>query len=72
MSCTWREGSSEPFTRAGPAAQFECHGQQSIPGQNGHRFAIDLVIGRFPPAEIIVVHGRQIIVDERIGMNQFQ
>ena len=48
------------------------HIQQTIPGQNGHGFAVHPMIGGLSPAQRIVVHGRQIVVDQRIGVDHFQ
>jgi hypothetical protein len=56
--------------RAG--AELKCHGQQRVAGQDRHRFAVDLVVRRFPAAKIVVVHRREIVVNEGIGVNQFQ
>ena len=56
--------------RAG--AEFKRHGQQRVAGQDRHRFAVDLVVRRFPAAKIVVVHRREIVVNEGIGVDQFQ
>jgi hypothetical protein len=39
-------------------------GQQRVARQDGDALAEDLVIGRFAAAKVIVVHRRQIVVDE--------
>ena len=54
------------------AAEIERHRQQRVAGQDRHRFAIDLVIRRLPAPEVVVVHRRQVVVNERVGMDQFQ
>ena len=56
--------------RAG--AEFEGHGQQRVAGQDRQRFAVDFVVRRFPAAKIVVVHRREIVVNEGIGVDQFQ
>ena len=43
--------------------------QQRVARQHRDAFAKDLVVGRFAAAEIVIVHRRQIIVDERIGVD---
>ena len=43
--------------------------KQRIAREHGDAFAEDFVIGRLAPAEIIVVHRRQIVVNERIGVD---
>lgn len=42
------------------------------PGKNGCRLAENLVIRRLSAAKVIVIHTRQIVVYERIGMNELQ
>jgi len=56
----------------GPAHAAERLGGQGIAGQDAAGFAENLVIGRPPPAHVVVVHGRQIVVDERIGMDELE
>ena len=46
-------------------------GQQGVAGQDGHRLAEDLVAGGPAATQIVVVHGRQIVVDQRIGVDHF-
>ena len=48
------------------------HVQQTIPGQNGHGFAVHPMIGGLSPAKGVVVHGGQIVVDQGIGVDHFQ
>ena len=43
--------------------------QQRVARQHGDAFAEDLVVGRLAAAEIVVVHRRQIVVDERVGVD---
>ena len=43
--------------------------QQRVARQHGDAFAEDFVVGRFAAAVIVVVHRRQIVVDERIGVD---
>ena len=51
--------------------QFKRHRLQGIPRQHRDGIAINLVARRPPPAEIIIIHTWQIIVDQRVGMNAF-
>jgi hypothetical protein len=44
-------------------------GQERVPCQNGDRLPKDLVVGRIPAPEVIVIHGRQVIMNQGIGMN---
>jgi hypothetical protein len=44
---------------------------QGVPGQNGRRLVELLVAGRPAAPQIIVVHGRQVVVDQGICMHQF-
>ena len=47
-------------------------GEQAVPGQNGGGFVELLVAGGLAPAQVIVIHGRQIVVDQGVGMDHFQ
>jgi len=51
------------------ADQFEGLGQQGIAGQDGDRFAEYLVVGRVSAPEVVIVHGRQVIMDQGIGVD---
>ena len=46
--------------------------QQTIPCQNGHAFAKHHVIGRLAAAKIVIVHGRQVIMNQAVGMDHLQ
>ncbi len=50
---------------------FERHGEEGVAGEDGDAFAEHLVVGGAPTAEVIVVHARKVIVDERIGVDAF-
>ena len=43
--------------------------QQGVPGQYGDRLAEHLVVGRIAAPEVVVVHGRQVVMDQGIGMD---
>ena len=45
---------------------------EGVPRQHGHGLAVDLVAGGAAPAEIVVVHAGQIIVDQGVGVDQLQ
>ena len=47
-------------------------GQQPVPGQKRNRFPKSDVAGGFAAAHIVVVHARQIIVNQRVCMHHFQ
>ncbi|MNC41967.1 hypothetical protein D3C75_907620 [compost metagenome] len=44
-------------------------GQKRIPRQNSHRIAKHLVVGGFAAAEVVIVHGGKIIMDQGIGVD---
>jgi hypothetical protein len=46
--------------------------QQAVAGEDGGRFVEGPVHGRLAAAKIVVVHGRQIVMDQRIAMHAFQ
>src|ERR1700733_12837956 len=46
--------------------------QQRITRQNRHRFAEHFVVRWLPAAQIVVIQRRQVIMDQRIGVNKFQ
>ena len=52
-----------------PAFAFGRNGegfrQKSVAGQNCNAFTKNFVIRRLAPAKVVVIHGRQIVVDER-------
>ena len=44
-------------------------GEQRIAGQDGDGLAEDLVRGRLAAPQVVVVHGRQVVVDEAVGVD---
>ena len=50
---------------------FERQRQKCIAGENGHRLAERLVAGRLAAAQVVVVHRRQVVVDQRISVHHF-
>ena len=50
--------------------QREGLGQQAVADQDGHAVAEDDVRGRPAAPHRVVVHGRQVVVDERVGVDQ--
>ena len=54
---------------AGITGQLEGFRQKCVSGQNRQRLSEDLMIGRIAAPEIIVIHGRQVVVDQRICVN---
>ena len=55
----------------GIGQDLERQGLQRVAGQNGSCVIEGFVNRRPPPAQVVVVHGGQIVVDERIAMQQF-
>ena len=47
-------------------------GQERVPGENGDRLAEDLVVREAPAAVVVVVHGRQVVVDQGVGVDQLE
>ena len=50
---------------------FEGIGEQAVTRQNGRGLIIGLVDSRPAATQIIIIHGRQIIMDQRIAMDHF-
>ena len=50
--------------------QRERFGLQTVAGQNGDAVAVHDVQRRPAAPQRVVVHGRQVVVDERVGVNQ--
>ena len=46
--------------------------QQGIAGKNRHRIAEDFVAGRLAAPEVVVVERRQIVMNQRVGVDQFE
>ena len=62
------------YTRIGDAVggkYFEGERLQRVAGEDRHRFAEDDVAGRTAAAQRIVVHRGQIVMDQRIGVDDF-
>ena len=51
---------------------MEGRGEQAVSGQDGGGFVKLLVAGGLAPAQIIVVHGRQVVMDQGIGVDHLQ
>ena len=47
-------------------------GQQPIPGEQRHPFAKYSMSGRFAAPQIVIIHGGQIIVNDRVSMDHLQ
>ena len=47
----------------------EGEGLEGVAGEDGDGVAEDFMAGRFAAAEIVVVEGREVIVDERVGVD---
>ena len=44
--------------------QLKSLGQQRVAGENGDAFAEHLVVGEFAAAEVIIIHRRQVVMNE--------
>ena len=64
-----RAAGSTPGGEARVADQLEGLGQQGVTGQDGDSFAEDLVVGGIAAPEVVIVHGRQVVVDQGIGVD---
>ena len=51
---------------------LERQGQEAVPRQNRRRLVKRLVTRRPPAPQVVVVHRRQVVVDQRIGMNHLE
>jgi hypothetical protein len=51
---------------------LEGEGLQGVAGQDGGRFAEEDVAGGLAAAEVVVVEGWEIVVDEGVGVEHFQ
>ena len=71
-----RDLRNDGHTRLGRALQlgedFVGVGLQAVPGENRDGIAKHFVGGGAAAAQVIVVEGRQVVVDERVGMQHFQ
>jgi hypothetical protein len=45
-------------------------GVEAVAGEDGDVLAELHVAGRAPAAQVVVVHGRQVVVDERVGVDE--
>src|SRR5439155_1302772 len=48
---------------------FKSLGEKGVSGQDGDAFSKDFVIGRFASTEVVVVHRRQIVMNEGVGVD---
>ena len=55
----------------GAGEHFECESLHRIAGQNGRRLVERRMTGRTAPTQVIVVHGRQVVVYQGIGVEVF-
>ena len=51
--------------------QLEPEGQQCIPGENGGRFVKFAVQRRAAAAQVIIIHTRQVVMHQRLGVDAF-
>ena len=55
---------------AGAAEQLEGEGVQGVPGEDRGGFVEGAVAGGLAPAQVVVVHRRQVVVDQGVGVDQ--
>ena len=53
-----------------PGQDRKRQGLEGVAGQDGGGLVEGLVAGQAPPAQVVVVHGREVVVDQRIGVDQ--
>ncbi len=71
----FRHHLQQPLSRHAGAAQghhLEGRGEQGVTGQDRVGFAIHLVVGGPAATEVVVVHGRQVVMDQRHGVDHLQ
>ena len=56
----------------GVRERFEGESEQAITGENGHSDAEFFVAGGLAAAKIVVVEGGQVVVNQRISVNEFE
>ena len=54
----------------GVGDEVEGFGLESVASENGHGFAKDFVGGGSAAAEVVVVHGRQVVMNEGVGVEK--
>ena len=52
----------------GPGQGLEGGGEQSIPRQDGGGLSVNFMVGGPPPAQVVVVHAGQIVVDQGVAV----
>ena len=67
-----RTADSRILMSCGMGENFESQCQQRVAGKNGGGFIKRFVNGRTPAPQIVIVHRRQIIVNERVTMYAFK
>ena len=56
----------------GPCQGVEGESQKPVAGENRGRLIVGLVYGRLAAAQFVVVHGRQVVVHQRITVHAFE
>ena len=55
-----------------PRQNVEGKGEEAVAGQDGGCFVIGLVGGRPSAPQIVIVHGRQVVMHQRIAVDEFE
>ena len=63
------DGGDSGAVEAGDGVEGE--GLEGVAGEDGDGLAEDLVAGGLTAAEVVVVEGREVVVDERVGVEHF-
>ena len=58
-------------TRFTEARDFKGFGEQCITNQYGNAFVVSFMDGWLTTAEIIIIHTWQVVMDKRVGVNEF-
>lgn len=54
----------------GIGKDFECECVKAVPGENRGRLVEHLVDGRLPATNVVIVHARKIVMDQRIDVDR--
>ena len=66
-----QQGAGQPLPGPRHPLQDQLIGRrlQGVSRQHGQRLTVDLVVGGLAPAEVVIVHAGQVIVDQGVGVD---
>jgi hypothetical protein len=67
-----RRGVGQPVTRRQRGQYLEAEREQGVAGQDRDRFSELFVGARLSAAQIVVIHAREIVVHERVGVHALE